>query len=76
MIGTWQDAKGNSYTFDESGIESDVAKLETGDYSGPDENGILPSRDSLEKPNRCCLSYHSSRKEFASRGDCQWDRSD
>ena len=40
MIGTWQDAKGNSYTFDESGIESDVAKLETGDYSGPDENGI------------------------------------
>ncbi|MBZ2038541.1 hypothetical protein K1J08_06810 [Streptococcus sanguinis] len=40
MIGTWQDAKGNSYTFDASGIESDVAKLETGDYSGPDENGI------------------------------------
>ena len=41
MIGTWQDAKGNSYTFDASGIESDVAKLETGDYSGPDENGIF-----------------------------------
>lgn len=40
MIGTWQDAKGNSYTFDASGIESDAAKLETGDYSGPDENGI------------------------------------
>ena len=40
MAGTWQDAKGNSYTFDASGIESDVAKLETGDYSGPDENGI------------------------------------
>lgn len=40
MIGTWQDAKGNSYTFDASGIESDVAKLETGDYSGPEENGI------------------------------------
>lgn len=40
MIGTWQDAKGNSYTFDASGIASDVAKLETGDYSEPDENGI------------------------------------
>ena len=40
MTGTWQDAKGNSYTFDASGIDSDVAKLETADYSGPDENGI------------------------------------
>ena len=40
MIGTWQDAKGNSYTFDESGIESDVAKLETGDYSGQMKMGF------------------------------------
>ena len=39
MIGTWQDANGVSYTFDERGIVSDVAKLET-DYSKLDENGL------------------------------------
>lgn len=40
MAGTWQDANGVSYTFDAAGLASDVAKLETGAYSGPDENGI------------------------------------
>lgn len=39
MIGTWQDANGVSYTFDERGIVSDVAKLET-DYAKLDENGL------------------------------------
>lgn len=72
MIGTWQDAKGNSYTFDASGIESDVAKLETGDYSGPDENGIYRAGIRWKNQTGAAFLNNPSRKESASWGDCQW----
>ena len=71
-----QDAGGNSSTFDASGIESDVAKLETGDYSGPDEMGFTGAGIRWRNQTGAAFLIIPAGKESSSWGDRQWDGSD